>query len=68
MCTFVYLFLRDHLGEELGTHLKGVVWNRVVQLQGIAEEIAKHREKEWKAKIAKYKNMTPTQLNPLGSR
>jgi hypothetical protein len=65
LCTFVFLFLRDELGEQLEAHLKGAVWNRVVQLRGIADAIVEGRRKQWLVKVSKYEKLTVEQLDAL---
>lgn len=62
LCEFVYLFLRDELGEDLQTHLRGAVWDRVQELRGVAEAIEKKRREDWKQRVAHYAKFTKRQL------
>ena len=57
--------MRDQLGEQLEGHLKGNVWDRAVQLRGIAEALAEERRKKWLARVAKYDKMSPAELKAL---
>ena len=62
LCEFVYVFLRDQLDQDLQTHLKGPVWDRVQDLRGIAEAIEKKRCQDWKMRVAHFAKFTKAQL------
>lgn len=65
LCEFVYLFLRDELQENLQDHLKGLVWERVQELRGIAEELDKKRKAEWEKRALRYRKVTKKRLEKL---
>ena len=65
LCEFVYVFSRDQLDQDLQTHLKGPVWDRVQKLRGIAEAIKKKRRQEWKKRVAHFAKFTKAQLEKV---
>jgi hypothetical protein len=62
LCGFVYVFMRDELGDDLATHLKGDVWSRVQDLRAIAQAIEAKRQEEWKKRVAHYGAFSKEQL------
>ena len=65
LCEFVYVFSRDQLAEDLQTHLKGPVWDRVQNLRGIAEALKKKRCQEWKKRVSHFAKFTKAQLEKV---
>jgi len=62
LCEFVYVFMRDQLGEDLANHLKGPVWSRVQELRGIARELEEERAAEWRERAKRFQNLPPWRL------
>jgi hypothetical protein len=64
LCEFAYFFfMRDHLNESLGQHLKGDVWHCVVELRGIANKLEEERLEDWRERASKYAKIG-TQQSP----
>lgn len=65
LCEFVYVFMRDELGDDLANHLNGPVWRRVQELRGIAKALEGERAAEWRARAKSYANLSPWRLKKL---
>jgi hypothetical protein len=65
LCTVAFLFLRDELEVDLEQHLKRNVWERVYELQGIAEAMAERWRAEWKKKVDRYSKLNKRQLEAM---
>lgn len=65
LCEFAYFFMRDHLNESLGQHLKGEVWHRVVELRGIARKLEEERLEEWRERASKYAKIPKSRLRHM---
>jgi hypothetical protein len=65
LCSFVYVFMRDELGELLEKHLKPAVWNRVQDLRGIAEEMVAERRRAWQKRVSHYAAISDDEVENL---
>ncbi|MEM6274665.1 MAG: hypothetical protein AAF735_05430 [Myxococcota bacterium] len=62
---FVYVFMRDHLADDLRVHVEADAWREIEHLREIASDIEERRQKEWLSRAKKYFDLSDDELAEL---